>query len=503
MNTELPSIVIVGRPNVGKSTLFNRLTGTRRSIVTNEPGITRDRIYGMAHWEGRAFEVVDTGGIVPEDKAGIPGEILRQAHVAIEKAARVVQIVDGRTGPTPLDQELTELLRRAGKPPVLAVNKVDSPKQAELAAQFYELGNEIFPISAEHGFGIDTLLDALTADFPQGEAAERAPDVNISIIGRPNVGKSTLLNRLAGAERSIVSAEPGTTRDMVDTVVDRHGKQYRFLDTAGIRRKGKTKLIAEKLSVIMARQHLERADVAVLVVDASIGVTSHDATIASYAEQSGRSVIIAMNKWDLALEAAREKSAREKSHSSGDKGATGNVSAAKLLADYEPMVRRKLKFLAYAPVVFLSALTGEHVDRLYQLIDRVAEARRRRISTGELNRWLASVDLERGTSPASREVKIYYVTQAAVAPPTFVLFTNQTKPLHFSYQRFLENCLRAEFDFTGTPIRFTQRLKKREPRRSERREPRHSKERESKHAKAREARRRRKRESRHGRRRGT
>jgi len=321
MPSKLPSIVIVGRPNVGKSTLFNRLTGTRRSIVTNEPGITRDRIYGVAHWEGRAFEVVDTGGIVPEDKAGIPGEILRQAHVAIENAARVVQVVDGREGPVPLDAELAQLLRRAGKPPVLAVNKVDSPQQTQMAAQFYELGDEIFPISAEHGFGIDTLLDSLTKDFALGEAPEGRPDINIAIIGRPNVGKSTLLNQLVGAERSIVSAEPGTTRDAVDTVVERHGKTYRFLDTAGIRRKGKTKLIAEKLSVIMARRHLERADIAVIVVDGSIGVTSHDATIASYAEQSGRSVIIAMNKWDLALQAAQEKAAREKKH--GEKGAGG------------------------------------------------------------------------------------------------------------------------------------------------------------------------------------
>ena len=443
---------------MGKSTLFNRLTGTRRSIVTNEPGITRDRIYGTAEWEGRAFEVVDTGGIVPEEKAGIPGEILRQAHVAIENAARVVQVVDGRAGPLPLDAELTQLLRRAGKPPVLAVNKVDSPKQADIAAQFYELGDEIFPISAEHGFGIDSMLDSLTQDFPREEQVESRPDINIAIIGRPNVGKSTLLNQLVGAERSIVSPEPGTTRDAVDTVVERHGKSYRFLDTAGIRRKGKTKLVAEKLSVIMARRHLERADIAVIVVDASVGVTSHDATIASYAEQSGRSVIIVMNKWDLALEAAREKAEREDKHS----GRSSSANPSRLLADYEPMVREKFKFLPFAPIVFLSALTGERVEKLYATIDRVAEARRRRISTGELNRWLSSVDLDRGTSPASRKVKIYYVTQAAIAPPTFVLFTNQTKPLHFSYQRFLENRLRAAFDFTGSPIRFTQRLKKRE-----------------------------------------
>jgi len=479
MTSKLPSIVIVGRPNVGKSTLFNRLTGTRRSIVTNEPGITRDRIYGTADWEGRAFEVVDTGGIVPEDKAEIPGEILRQAHLAIANAAVVVQVVDGREGPVPLDAELAQLLRRAGKPPVLAVNKIDSPKQAELAAQFYEISDEVFPVSAEHGFGIDTMLDALTKDFERAEQSAAQPDIHIAIIGRPNVGKSTLLNQLVGADRSIVSSEPGTTRDMVDTVIERNGKNYRFLDTAGIRRKGKTRLIAEKLSVIMARQHLERADIAVIVVDASMGVTSHDATIAGYAEQSGRSVIIAMNKWDLALEAAREQAEREKAR--GGRGKGGNAN--KLLQDYEPLVRAKFKFLAFAPIVFLSAKTGEHVDRLYTMIDRVAEARQRRISTGELNRWLASVDLERGTTPASRKVKIFYITQATAGPPTFVLFTNQTKPLHFSFQRFLENRLREKFDFLGTPIRFTQRLKKsasrdesgREPRRVTKHEPRHSK----------------------------
>jgi GTPase len=467
MTKEQPSIVIVGRPNVGKSTLFNRLTGTRRSIVTNEPGITRDRIYGQAEWEGRGFEVVDTGGIVPEDKAGIPGEILRQARVAIQNASRVVQVVDGREGPVPLDQELAELLRNAGKPPVIAVNKVDAPKQWDWAAQFYELSDQVFPISAEHGFGIDTLLDAITQDFPVGTKPATHTHIDVAIIGRPNVGKSTLLNQLVGAERSIVSPEPGTTRDAVDTLLEYHGKSYRFLDTAGIRRKGKTKLIAEKLSVIMARQHLERADVALLIADASVGVTSHDATIASYAEQSGKSVIIVMNKFDLALQAAQAKAAKE----GALPGKKNHMSPSKLLSEYEPMVRGKLKFVAYAPLVFVSALTGDRIEKVFTLIDRVVAARYRRISTGELNRWLSNVDLDRGTSPASRQVKIYYITQASSAPPTFVLFTNQTKPLHFSYQRFLENRLRASFDFVGTPIRFTQRLKKGAIRQEENRPP--------------------------------
>ena len=255
--------------------------------------------------------------------------------------------------------------------------------------------------------------------------------------------------------RSIVSPEPGTTRDTVDIHLEREGKSYRFLDTAGIRRKGKTKLVAEKLSVVMARRHMERADVALVIVDASVGVTSHDATIASYAQQSGRSVIIVMNKWDLAQEAARRKASDEKRNRRA-------VDPGRVMRDYERLVRAKLKFLDYAPVIFLSALTGEKTDKLFHLIDQVAAARQRRISTGELNRWLSSVDLERGTSPAGRKVKIYYITQASVAPPTFVLFTNQTRPLHFSYQRFLEPRLRASFDFTGTPIRFLQRRKTRD-----------------------------------------
>jgi GTP-binding protein len=463
MSEKLPSLVIVGRPNVGKSALFNRLTGTRRSIVTDEPGITRDRIYGKANWNGRPFEVVDTGGIVPEEKAGIPGEILRQARFAIEQATRVVMVVDARAGLLPLDAELAQLLRRAGKPPVIAANKVDTTRHMSLGAAFYELGDEVIPVSAEHGLGVDELLDAVTADFPVGEAAEAPEEVSVAIIGRPNVGKSTLLNRLVGSERAIVSPEPGTTRDAVDTLVEREGKAYRFLDTAGIRRKGKTKLIAEKLSVIMARQQLERADVALLVVDASLGVTSHDATIAGYAEKSGRSLIVVMNKWDLAKQAA-QKAASERAK--GGKQGKSRISAdpARLMQDYERIVRAKLKFLDYVPVIFLSALTGEHAGELFAWIDRVATTRRRRISTGELNRWLANVDLERGTSPASRKIKIYYITQASVSPPAFVLFTNQTHPLHFSYERFLENQLRASFDFTGTPIHFLQRQKRRSQR---------------------------------------
>jgi GTP-binding protein len=500
MTEKLPSVVIVGRPNVGKSTIFNRLTGTRRSIVTDEPGITRDRIYGTATWQGQTFEVVDTGGIVPDDKAAIPREILRQAQVAIEGASQLLLVVDVRAGLTPLDAELARLLRRTGKPLAILANKVDTQMQESLAAPFYQISSDVFPVSAEHGYGFDTLLEAITARLGAIEPVqEEAPapekqdqQVNVAIIGRPNVGKSTMLNRLAGAERAIVSDIPGTTRDAVDTVVQHGGRTYRFVDTAGIRRKGKTNLVAEKMSVMMARRHLEQADVALLIVDASLGVTANDANIAGYAEESGRSVIIVMNKWDLALEAAAEKAARELEHAGSKthvaessfrqgatrarmrsrkhtsvvrkKAVTGRVDPAQLVEDYEKIVRTRFKFLDYAPIVFVSAKTGERAEKLFDLIDRVADARRRRISTGELNRWLEKVDLDRGTSPAARRVKIYYVTQAAASPPTFILFTNQSKRLHFSYERFLENLLRKSFDFTGTPIRFLQRLKEKRER---------------------------------------
>ncbi len=472
MAQKLPSLVIVGRPNVGKSTLFNRLTGTRRSIVTNEPGITRDRIYGKAEWRGRALEIVDTGGIIPDDKALIPQEIFRQAHVAVENAALLVLVVDSQSGITPLDEELARLLRATGKPFYVAVNKVDVPHQESLAGEFHSLGVPVFPIAAEHGSGVDDLLDAALAELNSGDAAtepDPAHDVTeIAIIGRPNVGKSTLLNRLAGEERAIVSPIPGTTMDSVDTDVRHDGRMYRFVDTAGIRRKGKTKLVAEKLSVVMARRGLERADIALLVVDGEQGVTQGDATIASYAEQSGRSVIIVINKWDLAVEAAQKaadiQAATEKGKAkrAEDGKRAAAVDRGKLLMDYEEIIRKKLKFLSYAPIVFLSAKTGDRAQKLYLLIDKVAAARKRKIPTPELNRWLKTVDLQRGTTPKSRPVRIYYITQAKTAPPTFLLFTNQRTQMHFSFERFLENQLREKFDFIGAPIRFIQRLRKRD-----------------------------------------
>jgi len=330
----------------------------------------------------------------------------------------------------------------------------------------------VFPMAAEHGTGVDDLLDAELAQL-KGHAAEEQveerKEIELAIIGRPNVGKSTLLNHLAGEERSIVSPIPGTTMDNVDTDVVRNGRLYRFVDTAGIRRKGKTTLVAEKLSVVMARRGLERADLALLVIDGEQGVTQGDATIASYAEESGRSVIIVVNKWDLAVEAA-ERAEIESARTAKGKQRRGAAAAVtppaidkgKLLFEYEKMVKEKFKFLSYAPIVFLSAKTGERAEKLYGLIDQVAEARRHKISTGELNRWLKEdVDLSRASTPKARPVRIYYMTQAKIAPPVFLLFTNQKKPLHFSFERFLENQLRAKWDFLGTPVRFIQRLRKR------------------------------------------
>ena len=441
-------LAILGRPNVGKSTLFNRLIGSRRSIVGDEPGITRDRLYGKAHWNGREIGVVDTGGIIPNDKELIPSEIYRQARVALQEADVIAMVVDGRTELAAPDMELARLLLRSGKPVLLAVNKIDSPKLEAVVEDFRRLGiHNIFPISAEHGIGVAELLDAALELLPDGaetgsksESEEqipspraRAAETRIAIIGRPNVGKSTLLNQLSGTSRAIVSPIAGTTRDAVDEVVERDQQRYRFIDTAGIRRKGKTNLMAEKLSVVMARKHLEAADVALLLIDATEGVTALDATIGGYAHESGRSVIIVVNKWDLV----------------GPLRSDGKPAADQAL--FEKQLRSMLKYLSYAPVLFISATSGKNVDRVFSTAERVAKERRKRISTGEMNRFLKTVDFERASSPGYG-VRIQYLTQVAVAPPTFIAFTNKPGKLHFSYQRFLENQIRRAFGFEGTPI---------------------------------------------------
>jgi GTPase len=456
--TRAPLLAIVGRPNVGKSTLFNRLIGSRRAIVGDEPGITRDRLYGETTWEGRKLRVVDTGGIIPDEKEHIPSEILRQARVALEEAAAIVMVVDVRTGLTAPDMELAHLLRRLSKPLFLAVNKVDSLQQEAEAENFRTLGIEqLYAVSAEHGTGAAELLDAVLKVIPVPERessqsleseVEASPEeeetptreTRVAIIGHPNVGKSTLLNALTGTARAIVSPIAGTTRDAVDEMIEKNGRRFRFIDTAGIRRKGKTRLMAEKLSVVMARKHLESADVALLVLDAVEGVTSLDATIGGYAHESGRSVIIVVNKWDLV----------------GPRRQNGPPADRNL---YEKQVRRALKFLDYAPVVFVSASEAKNLDRLFQSLELVASERRKRISTAQMNRFLETVDFERASVPHRQKVKVFYMTQASVAPPTFVLFTDKDVKLHFSYERFVENQIRKAFGFTGTPIRIKNRAR--------------------------------------------
>ena len=436
------SLAIVGLPNVGKSTLFNRMIGSRRSIVGDEPGITRDRLYGISEWRGRRLRVIDTGGIIPDDRELIPSEIYRQAKVALDEANAIVMVVDGRTELAAPDMELARLLRRTGKPIFLAVNKIDTVKLEAEAENFRRIGlTNLVPVSAEHGNGVGELLDEVLAVIPEqqvppptAEPTESAAEVKVAIIGRPNVGKSTLLNQLTGTSRAIVSPVAGTTRDAVDEVIERDGNRLRFIDTAGIRRKGKTELMAEKLSVVMARKHLEAADIALLMIDATEGVTASDATIGGYAHESGRSSIIVVNKWDL-VGAAR---------TDGKPAADRNI--------FEQQVRNTLKFLSYAPVVFISATTGKNTDKIFELLKQVAAERRKRISTAEMNRFLAQVDFERASVPARKQVKIRYMTQAAVSPPTFILFTDRAVSLHFSYQRFLENQIRRAFGFVGTPI---------------------------------------------------
>jgi GTP-binding protein len=427
--SSLPLVAIVGRPNVGKSSLFNRLTGRRRAIVTNEPGITRDRLYGISSWLGKVFEVVDTGGLVPDEKATMAQEILRQARVAVDAAATLVLVVDARAGVTPLDAELARLMLRTGKPVVLAANKVDTARLMSTALPFHELGiGSVIPVSAEHGLGVDELLEVLTQELETAEAAAAPVALDVALIGRPNVGKSTLLNRLVGKERTIVAVEPGTTRDAVDTLVRVDGDWWRLVDTAGIRRKARTDLLAEKLSVVMARKHLERADVAVLLLDATKGVTRQDATIGGYAHDSGRSVVLAINKWD-----AVEKD-------------THTMEA------WRKTVRHRLKFLDYAPLVFISALNGQRMTRLKKLIAEVGSARKKMVETDEMKEFLAALPLERATVPRGHRMRLKAMKQVAAAPPLFEIRANLPK-LYNSLQGFLENQLRERFGFVGTPIR--------------------------------------------------
>lgn len=441
-----PLVAIIGRPNVGKSTLFNRLTGSRRAIVGDEPGITRDRMFGEVEWRAHRFRLVDTGGIVPDDEAVIPSNIFKQASFAISESAAIIWVVDARAGITPLDEEIAVLLRATGKPIYIAANKAETRHVETEAAEFHRFGFEVVPISAEHGNGVGDLIDEIFEDIEAAPDAERPEEreIRLAIVGRPNVGKSSLLNKLLGEERVIVSPIAGTTRDAVDTHLEFEGNKFLLIDTAGIRRKGKTTEMAEKLSVIMAKKSLERADVAIIVIDAVEGVTHLDATIAGYALDSGCSIIIAVNKWD----ALEEKETNT-------------------IYEFERELRQAMKFLDWAPMVAISALTGQRVTKILPLAIRAHEARDRRIQTSRLNRFFedAITQPKGGTAPAPvkggfSRLKVQFLTQAGIRPPLFILFTSGGKAgLHFSYLRYVENRMREEFDFFATPIRLVERHK--------------------------------------------
>ena len=428
--TPIPKIALVGRPNVGKSTLFNRIVGRRKAITDSRPGSTRDRNYAQASWQGAAFELIDTGGLLLGTDDPLLGPAADQARVAIEEAGLVVFVVDARAGLLPDDQAIAARLRRGGKRVLVAVNKAEG-RDASLE-DFARLGfDQMLPISAEHGQGVGDLLDAALADLPKVAAAEeeeRPP--RIALVGRPNVGKSSLLNRLLGVDRAVVSPIPGTTRDSVDSEVVRSGKRYVFVDTAGIRRPRLLKENVDHVSVVQARHSLERADVAVLVLDATEGPREMDATIGGYVQKAGRAVVLAVNKWDLGQEAGLKQ------------------------REVEQGFRDHLKFFAYAPVIFVSARSGKGLGVLFSAVDRVAGEARKRVTTGQLNRVLARAAQNYAPKAAkgNAAVKILYATQIGVAPPTFGLSLNHPGDLHFSYKRYLENQLREEFSFEGTPI---------------------------------------------------
>ena len=443
----LPLVAIIGRPNVGKSTLFNRLTGSRKSIVGDEPGITRDRIYGEVDWKSKTFELVDTGGIVPDDEAIIPANIFKQAGFAIEKAQAIIWVVDSRAGVTPLDEEISVYLRNIGKPVFIAANKAETRKTEEEAAEFYQFGFELAPVSAEHGTSIGDLLDQVFAvlEFEEEIEEEKTDEIKLAIIGRPNVGKSSLLNKILGEERVIVSPIAGTTRDAIDTHLTVNGQKFTLIDTAGIRRKGKTTEMAEKLSVVMARKALERADVVIMIIDAVEGVTNLDANIAGYAVESGCSVILAVNKWD----AVEDKETNT-------------------IYEFEDDLRQKMKFLDWAPMVTISALTGQRVTNILPLVVKANEARNMRVPTSKLNKFFEEniSQPKGGTTPSSGKggfshLKVQYITQGGLRPPLFVLFTSggSKAGLHFSYLRYIENRLREEFEFFATPLRLKEKHK--------------------------------------------
>ena len=434
-----PLVAIVGRPNVGKSMLFNKLTGKRLSIVEDTPGVTRDRLYAQAEWLGRTFDLVDTGGIEPGTDNEILSFMRLQAEIAIESATVIIFVCDIRTGMTAADQEVAGMLQRSKKPVILAVNKMDStgPTNPDIY-EFYNLGlGDPYPISAVHGHGTGDLLDACLSYFPPEEDEEEDDDVvKVAIIGKPNVGKSSLTNRILGQERVIVSNVAGTTRDAVDSYFENETGKYLIIDTAGMRKKSKVDDRIENVSVLRATMAIERSDVCLIMIDAQEGVTEQDTKVAGLAHEAGKACIIVVNKWD-----AIEKD-------------------DKTMKRMEDEVRRDLSYMTYAPILFISAMTGQRVDRLFQVIQNVVNQATMRIPTGVLNSVLA--DAQTRVQPPTdkgRRLKIYYMTQVGVKPPHFVIFCNDAKLFHFSYQRYIENQIRATFGLVGTPVRITIRQK--------------------------------------------
>ena len=435
-----PIVAIVGRPNVGKSTFFNMLAGEKISIVDDTPGVTRDRIYADVEWLGKTFTLVDTGGIEIRSEDVLFQEMRMQAQMAIDTADVIIFLTDGREGLTDADGEVADLLRRSTKPIVLAVNKIDNyEKQAMDVYEFYNLGiGEPYPVSARGKSGVGDLLEAVASHFPEDKDTDEEDGIpRIAIIGKPNVGKSSIVNRLLGETRMIVSDIPGTTRDAIDSRIRVNGKDYIFIDTAGLRRQNRRKEALEYYSVVRALSAVERADVALLVISAKEGVTEQDAKIAGIAHDNGKGVIIAVNKWD----------AVEKDNDS--------------VKDYTRKIRETLSFMPYAPIVFISAMTGQRCAKIYPLVDTVLENRERRIPTGVLNEFVAEATaLTAPPTDKGKRLKIVYATQVGPGPPTFVFFVNDKELMHFSYQRYLENRIRESFDFDGTSIRFLIRERK-------------------------------------------
>ncbi len=433
-----PVVAIVGRPNVGKSTLFNHLIGKRKAIVEDVPGVTRDRLYDNTDWAGREFIIIDTGGIRFEEGDIFAREVKLQAELAIEEADVIVFVLDARQGLSPEDEQVADLLRRSGKPVVLAANKVENFDRQLDYYEFYKLGlGDPIPVSAMHGLNTNDLLDRVIAEFaPPKEYEEKDNAIKIAIIGRPNVGKSSLVNAFLGEQRVIVSDIPGTTRDAIDTPFRYNNTDYILIDTAGIRKKSRIKEATEKYSVIRALKSIERADVVLIMLDATEEVSEQDQRIAGYAHEAGKANIIVVNKWDLV-----EKDGRT-------------------MNKFDKDIREDLKFLAYAPIMYVSALTKKRIFKVLELVDFVAEQHNRRINTAELNRVVnEAMMLNPLPGGGGKKVKIYYATQVRTAPPTFVFFANQPDNVHFSYLRYLENVLRQNFGFEGSPIRLLVRQK--------------------------------------------